>query len=58
MPLDELRSFRTRRVVAWLLVGVTVLACVAQVVLLIAAGVPLFSAESWIRHSRSSRWRW
>ncbi len=46
MPLDELRSFRTRRVVAWLLVGVTVLACVAQVVLLIAAGVRLLSAES------------
>ena len=46
MPLDEPRSFRTRPVLAWVLVGVTVLACTAQAVLLIAAGVRLLSAES------------
>jgi len=46
MPPHEPRSFRTRRLVAWLLVGVTVMACAAQALLLIAAGVRLFSAES------------
>ena len=46
MPLTEPRSFRTRRVLAWLLAGVTVLGCAAQAALLIAAGVRLLSAES------------
>ena len=35
-----------RQVAAWLLVGVTLLACAAQAVLMLAAGIPLFSSEA------------